>query len=694
MTKSDAKYNRAICLSRGIYRIPHLAELASTRRLDCSWGLNLPFLLKRADLIIDWGRKRQGLTAQATSKNGTPVLSLEDGFIRSMGLGVENSPAFSLVRDWSGIYYDARQASDLENILNGVDARSHEIPGLLERARYCIDQILEWRISKYNSAPNIQLPARKRPRLLLIDQTCGDLSISTGLASADDFEQMLTQALQRTDADILIKTHPDVISGRKQGYLGRREYPDNVQLLAQPANPLHLLEQVDEVHVVTSQMGFEACMAGLPVRCYGLPFYAGWGLTEDVQPCDRRQQQRTLEEVFAAAYLLYSSYFDPETRTICDLETVLEHIIRQKHQQTLNEGHWLCLGFDRWKQGHVRKFLKSPGNQIEFRSDLDFNKVPEKSRILIWGRNIPTNTAEEISRRQQPISVMEDGFIRSLNLGKYGTPPLSLVLDQRGIYFDPRQPSDLEHILANHEFTTSELSHAEALRLKLVNNAISKYNLGQTAAIHTKVEAGQKMILVPGQVGIDASITCGCDQINTDLQLLQAVRDARPNDYLLYKPHPDVVSGNIKQDLNTAELLRWADQIETDVSIHSCLEIANEVHSMTSLVGFEALLRQIPVSVYGRPFYAGWGLTKDQSTLELERRSRKLTLNELVAGTLILYPRYLHPETGQFTTAIRALDYLTQQRDRLGTPALHSSLFHRWLLKVRYAGLTMFRDLF
>jgi capsular polysaccharide export protein len=44
--------------------------------------------------------------------------------------------------------------------------------------------------------------------------------------------------------------------------------------------------------------------------------------------------------------------------------------------------------------------------------------------------------------------------------------------------------------------------------------------------------------------------------------------------------------------------------------------------------------------VYGKPFYAGWGLTTDVSGLD---RGRRLTLEELVAGALILYPRYLDP---------------------------------------------------
>jgi capsular polysaccharide export protein len=71
---------------------------------------------------------------------------------------------------------------------------------------------------------------------------------------------------------------------------------------------------------------------------------------------------------------------------------------------------------------------------------------------------------------------------------------------------------------------------------------------------------------------------------------------------------------------------------------------ADELHCLTSLAGFEALLRGKPVTVHGQPFYAGWGLTTDLAPIP--RRRRRLDLEELVAGVLIAYPRYIDPRTG------------------------------------------------
>lgn len=81
---------------------------------------------------------------------------------------------------------------------------------------------------------------------------------------------------------------------------------------------------------------------------------------------------------------------------------------------------------------------------------------------------------------------------------------------------------------------------------------------------------------------------------------------------------------------------------------------------MTSLAGFEALLRGKPVTTYGMPFYAGWGLTTDHC--HCPRRTRRLTLAQLVAGTLILYPRYVNPLTGLFTTPEMIVELLRRSR--------------------------------
>ena len=84
---------------------------------------------------------------------------------------------------------------------------------------------------------------------------------------------------------------------------------------------------------------------------------------------------------------------------------------------------------------------------------------------------------------------------------------------------------------------------------------------------------------------------------------------------------------------------------------------------MTSLSGFDALLRGKRVVVYGRPFYAGWGLTEDR--LSIPRRQRQLTLDALVAGALLRYPIYWDPILKGYTTCEAVLRNIVETRDRL-----------------------------
>ena len=98
------------------------------------------------------------------------------------------------------------------------------------------------------------------------------------------------------------------------------------------------------------------------------------------------------------------------------------------------------------------------------------------------------------------------------------------------------------------------------------------------------------------------------------------------------------------------------------LDIDACLDHADGLATMTSLAGFEALLRGKPVWTFGRPFYAGWGLTND--ALEFTRRSRRLSIDQLVAGALIVYPIYIHPPTGLPCEAEDLVTFLEAARER------------------------------
>jgi len=153
--------------------------------------------------------------------------------------------------------------------------------------------------------------------------------------------------------------------------------------------------------------------------------------------------------------------------------------------------------------------------------------------------------------------------------------------------------------------------------------------------------AGRR-ILVPGQVENDASIKTGASKVKTNLDLLRATRAANPDAVIIYKPHPDVEAGLRSGEIIAEDL---ADVIARNTDPAALFDEVDELWTMTSLMGFEALLRGVQVTTLGAPFYAGWGLTQDLGKPPKRRQARPSLLG-LVHAALIDYPRYCDPMTG------------------------------------------------
>ncbi|MBF7049750.1 capsular polysaccharide export protein, LipB/KpsS family, partial [Campylobacter volucris] len=254
---------------------------------------------------------------------------------------------------------------------------------------------------------------------------------------------------------------------------------------------------------------------------------------------------------------------------------------------------------------------------------------------------------------------VEDGFLRSVFLGSDLTRPFSLVVDSKGLYIDPNQESDLEYILQNYEFDENLKQRAKNLINTIIANKFSKYN--GLKHENLKFNTNKKIILIPAQVEDDASMILGGAGFDT-LKLLQVVRENNKNAFIVFKPHPDVLSGNRKGLKDKNIILKYCDEIIENVSIDSAINASDEVHTITSTSGFDALLRGKKVFTYGKPFYANWGLTNDMHNIS--RRTKKLSLEELVAGVLILYPRYIHPKTKNLCEVEVALDIMLKMQKK------------------------------
>ena len=316
-------------LSFGLWRLPTLAALLG-QPVKVSW---LPLGNSSNACWAGWGAKASARRAGVYAKlSGGQSIRLEDGFLRSFGTG-ENFPPLSLVVDDQGIYYDSTLPSSLEALLNSpVDL----LEGIAADVAHAKALVLKHHLSKYNHAPAwAGTDDHTCARVLVIDQTAGDMSVSLGGASADTFTTMLAAArAENPQATIFVKTHPEVTSGRKCGYL--TDVQDGLVngtrtvVLRQAINPLSLIEQMDRVYVVTSTMGFEAVLAGKRVSVFGMPWYAGWGATDDRQTCARRTRTRSVDELFAAAYFHYTRYLNPVTHQRGTIFDVIDWLVRQR----------------------------------------------------------------------------------------------------------------------------------------------------------------------------------------------------------------------------------------------------------------------------------------------------------------------------------------------------------------------------
>ncbi|OEV41311.1 capsule biosynthesis protein [Campylobacter jejuni] len=611
--------------------------------------------INKDDLFFGWGRKKSGLKAMNLAKKyKAKFIFLEDGFIRSLNLGVENSPSFSMVKDDIGIYYDATMPSKLENLLNTYEFKDEEI----KQAKKAIELIKKYKISKYNN--NLDIPddyfEKDEKRVLIITQTANDASLEFGLAKGFKTVDMIKDAIKENpDSKIYIKIHPDVLSGKKQSDLDINSLPKECILITENFNPTALLEFFDKVYTKTSGMGFEALIQECECICYGMPFYAGWGLTKDKLECKRRMQKRSLEEVFYAAYILYSEYFNPYLNQKSNIFDTIQTLAKYKDIEKVNSNRLFMLGFTLWKRHFIKPFFKAKNNEIIFLNSIKSlvrYKLKEDDKFFIWGKKYDENTLknlllakakeQNLTNFSPKVSLVEDGFIRSISLGSDLTRPFSLIVDDKGLYIDPNKPSKLEELLQNEIFDENMLNRAKNIIKILLENRFSKYNGLKHEDLKINAKIGQKIILIPAQVEDDASMILGGFGLST-LDLLKEVRSKNQDAYIIFKPHPDVLSGNRVGLKDETLILEFCDEIVKDCSIDSAIKIADEIHTITSTSGFDALLRAKKVFTYGMPFYAGWGLTKDK--YKCERRTRKLSLEELVAGALITYPRYINPKT-------------------------------------------------
>lgn len=352
---------------------------------------------------------------------------------------------------------------------------------------------------------------------------------------------------------------------------------------------------------------------------------------------------------------------DPATGRAIAIEEAIRLLGAWRRQEAANRGIAVCLGMSFWKRRAMAAALASSRGAPAFARGAGSavaEALTRRGAIAVWASRAPRGLEARARAAGVPVVWVEDGFIRSAGLGAGFLPAASITLDARRPYYDPEGPSDLEVLLATAAFPPALLARAAALRAALVARRVTKYNLPGTVPA-LPATSGRRRILVPGQVEDDLSVLRGgAGAVRGNLDLLRAVRAAEPKAFIIFKPHPDVEAGYRRGGVAAAEAAGLADLVLARAPIAPLLGQVDAVHTLTSLAGFEALLRGLPVTCWGRPFYAGWGLTQDRAPIP--RRARRLSLDELVAGALILHPRYQDPVTLLPTTPEALLDRLAE----------------------------------
>ncbi|GAA0800814.1 capsular polysaccharide export protein, LipB/KpsS family [Psychrobacter piscatorii] len=302
-----------------------------------------------------------------------------------------------------------------------------------------------------------------------------------------------------------------------------------------------------------------------------------------------------------------------------------------KHYRYPNQRLALVVGMLPWKNIVSEWVLESTHVQIQRHFDKQYFNLWLKPFIqkvnpviYIWGYKAPQHFIEYVRAQGLDIFFLEDGFIRSGPEDDSSAPPLSIVMDSQAPYFDTTRPNDLTDLIANFDFEQN--GYDETLAQKMldyyVSHKVSKYNhqpYVDVAPIYgTK---NKERILVLGQVPHDDSLTYGGGKDITLLDVVKKAIQENPDAQIIVKPHPMTLDNP-----DIVSILIELDCLILTQSIHlvDALKTIDHVYTITSLGGFEALLRGKKVTVLGRPFY--YTMTNSVKTLNINDKRRLMYL--------------------------------------------------------------------
>ena len=548
------------------------------------------------------------------------------------------------------------QTGPEEALLDILQRGALDDAALLSRARHAMD----WLCALQTAKVVPPFPARPNsPYVLVLDQP-------EGSASQADMQELLVFAQTETI------NATAVILPCAEGLLSNTDAGQRLMHAPADSNLWDLLSMATAVYTHSAGAGFEAILAGHRPRVFGQPWYANLGLSEDETPNPHVTRRLTRAQLFAGAMMIFPDWLDRHGAP-CEIETVLAHLEACNRARKEDAAGYVASNILRWKRPFLRRYIGARG--------IGFTDHPQKLRAATVAGRKHVHWGLSPALAQQADLRMEDGFLRSRGLGAALVRPMSLVLDDLGLYFDPSQPSRLEHwIIRRVQMPLHAAERIDQLLRRLTALELTKYNQGKSMP---SLPDGPR-ILVVGQVEDDASIRLAAGPVQTNRALLQAAREAHPEATLIYKPHPDVEAGLRRGRVDDAA--RIADVVARDADPLALIAACDRLWTMTSLMGFEALLRDTPVTCLGMPFYAGWGLTEDHLPRPARRQGAHPTLAGLAHAALIDYPRYFDPRDGAAISPEEALTLLANAPPGR-SPLVQSALVMLRKLRARALGI-------
>jgi capsular polysaccharide export protein len=317
----------AFCFHINPWKRPYVAHyltdyLPAFAPMRLTWPEALPHIKRiKPRVLVVWGYHDTPGMADYAEANGITLWRMEDGFLRSVGLGSHHAPPYSLVMDEHALYFDARRPSRLEYLLNQLTLTPDD--ALWQDAERLRQQLIKLAISKYNLQSKVPVPSatlvygpKQAKRVLVIGQVEHDASIRFGCPGPNTNEALLALALH----------------GKQPSLSSPETYADRAMILHDAWPLAEAFNTVDHVYTLTSLAGMEALMREqIKVTVLGQPFYSGWGLTDDHYPLARRTARLRLQALIAGVYLLYPRYAEPTTGEALTAFDVVERLHQAMH---------------------------------------------------------------------------------------------------------------------------------------------------------------------------------------------------------------------------------------------------------------------------------------------------------------------------------------------------------------------------